>query len=116
MAGTVYGGQVKTTAVYRIAPLVEAAKNFPELAATLNDLGRRWYCGELRGKVAKGWTAVGRNRMTGEQYFEALWIHFKAQTAYKGKKTTLGSIYYHAKQTGWVYKPEDGADAAGVEA
>lgn len=101
----------RTTAVYRVSPLVDAAIMFPDLAVALKNLGRRWYSGELQGKAAKGWTAVGRHGLTGEQYFENLWNHFSTRTAYKGKKTTLGSIYFHAKAAGWVYEPTDETDA-----
>jgi hypothetical protein len=43
----------ETWKLKRIAPLAMAARNHPELATALYELGRSWNSGELRGKASK---------------------------------------------------------------
>jgi hypothetical protein len=103
----------RTLAMYRIAPMAREARMFPDMADQLHKLARAWCSGELRGVKAKAWTTVGRNGGTGKQYFEYLWKRFVAQTSFKGRETTLGSIYFHAELAGWEYqRGSDDADAS----
>ncbi|TDP74074.1 DNA primase family protein [Roseateles toxinivorans] len=86
----------------RLAPMANAAREHPAMASVLEDLAKRWSSGELQGKPAAAWTAPGAsNGITGESAFATEWARFKTGS-YSGKPATLGTIFFDAKQAGWV--------------
>jgi hypothetical protein len=91
---------------YRLGPLAYAAREFPELAEALRDLARRWSSGDLRGIPSKKWvTPSSSNGMSGQQAFNYVWKRFMTDN-YTGKRVTIGSIYHHAREVGWIYNKE----------
>ena len=91
----------KTWKFRRLAPLAQAARDYPQMATELRDLGRSWSSGELAGKPSKAWTTPGGNGLTGEQAFDDVWNRFY-EGQYTGTPVTLGTIYHDAKQAGWA--------------
>jgi hypothetical protein len=90
---------------YRLGPLAYAAREFPELADALHDMAIRWSSGELRGIPSKKWGTASANGMNGQTAFKYAWKRFMTDN-YQGKRVTIGSIYFHAAEVGWIYTPE----------
>jgi len=108
----------KTWKLYRIGPMAYTARVMPEIADRLHKLAREWSSGDLRGLPSKKWQAPGITGLSGKQMFGRVWKRFLTDN-YTGKRVTLGSIFFHAKELGWVYSPEqsqsdnaDGRDEA----
>lgn len=91
----------ETWKLRRLAPLADAARQYPESGEALYELARSWSSGELRGIASKAWTTPGGNGFTGKDVFDAVWQRF-LNGNYAGKPTTLGTIYYDATAAGWV--------------
>lgn len=102
----------KTWKFYRLAPLAYLAREFPELTDTLRALAIRWSSGELRGEPSEKWKTPGGNGLSGAQIFDRVWQRFLTDN-YQGKRVTVGTIFYHAKEAGWVYEPDQIGSAAG---
>ena len=102
----------RTWTFHRLAPVAYTARAIPELGDQLKDLARRWSSGELRGVPSKKWRTPGSNGLTGEQYFERVWRRFLTDT-YAGRRVTLGTIYFHAKEQGWTFTNDQAHDEDG---
>lgn len=104
----------KTWKFHRIGPIAYTARAIPEIHDQLKTLAMRWSSGELRGIPSKKWNTPGCNGLTGKQSFERVWKRFLTDT-YTGKRVSLGTIYHHAKEQGWVYTPDhaQGEDGGG---
>ena len=63
--------------------------------------------GELRGIPSKKWNTPGGNSFSGREYFNHVWKRFLHGT-YAGKRVTLGTLYFHAQEAGWVYVRDTG--------
>lgn len=92
----------KTWKMYRLGPLAYEARYYPELHDALYKLARDWSSGELGGISSVKWITPGCNGLTGKQSFDHVWRRFLTDT-YTGKRVSLGSIYWHAKEQGWCY-------------
>jgi hypothetical protein len=103
----------RTWKFYRLGPLAYLARDIPELADTLRALAVSWSSGELRGVPSKKWSTPGSNGLSGAQYFDRVWKRFLTDN-YQGKRATVGTIFFHAKEAGWVYEP-DQAESADFE-
>jgi hypothetical protein len=77
-----------------------AALNHPGASLALYELARSWSSGELCGQASMAWITPGGNGRTGEEVFHSIWKRFM-KNEYTGIPTTLGTIYYDAKQAGW---------------
>lgn len=87
---------------HRIAPMARVAREHPELANEVQALAKSWSSGELCGIASKAWVTPGQsNGLTGAQTFESQWKRF-LQPNPSGKQSSLGSIYFHAKELGWT--------------
>lgn len=86
---------------YRLAALARIAREHPALAAAAYALAKSWSSGELGGIPSKKWLAMGSDGLTGAQAFEVQWKRF-LQPNPSGKQTSVGTIYFHAKEMGWV--------------
>lgn len=95
----------KTWKFYRLAPMAYTAREFPEINDRLYQLARDWSSGDLRGIPSKKWCKPGGNGLSGRVYFNHVWKRFLTDT-YAGKRVTLGSLYFHAQEVGWVYVPD----------
>ncbi len=95
---------------YRIGPIACESRYFPELEPTLYLLTKSWSSGELRGRPSVKWNTPGSNGLTGAQFFDRVWGRFLTDD-YRGKRVSLGSIFYHAKKLGWAYEPEQAGAA-----
>lgn len=85
-----------------MAPLARAARDYPDHAAAFKQLARDFSRGALCGRPSEKWTTPGSsNGRTGEEVFEEVWHRFLTEE-YSGASTTLGSIFYLAKESGWV--------------
>ena len=93
----------KVVAFHYIAPMAKAAIEFPEVQDQMKALASSWACGELHDGQRPGLMAVTRGTLTGKALFEELWKVFILDTSYDGPRRSLGSIYYLAKEKGWVY-------------
>lgn len=89
----------------RIAPLANAAIQFPELTESLYGLAMAWSRGDLQDKPSKSWVTPGANGKSGKDIFDSVWDRFY-KSSYTGKRVTLGTIYFHAKEAGWT-PPDD---------
>lgn len=98
---------------HRLAPMANAAREFPEIADRLYQMAKDWSSGKLRGVPSKKWSTPGSNGFSGRQLFDREWKRFLSGR-YTGKRATLGTIYWHAQQAGWSfpsYQPEHADDA-----
>jgi len=94
----------ETWKLRRIAPLADAARNYPDYAGDLYELAWSWSSGELSGTASTAWKTPGGNGLTGEEVFDDVWLRF-LEGRYIGAPVTLGTIYYDARQVGC--DPED---------
>lgn len=86
----------------RLAPMANAARENAAIAGEMKSLAKRWSSGELQGKPATAWQTPGTSSgITGEAAFEIEWRRFTTCT-FGGKQTTLGTIFFDAKQAGWT--------------
>lgn len=106
----------RTLALYRISPIAREARLFPDMATELQDLTRNWFLGSLEGAATTPSTTKGPNGISGAEYFDALWQYFLNNRDFKGTPTTLGSLYFHAKQRGWAHESADAMDFSDDEA
>lgn len=91
----------------RIAPLANAAVDFPELSNELYETAKNWSSGELAETPSVAWSTPGNsNGLTGEEAFEIEWKRF-LNSPFSGKRTDLGTIYYDAKEAGWNAPEEE---------
>ena len=91
----------------RIAPLANAAADFPELSDELYKTAKKWSSGELTGTPSVAWSTPGNsNGLTGEVAFENEWKRF-LKSEFTGEKANLGTIYYDAKEEGWKAPEEE---------
>lgn len=91
-----------TWKLHVLAPMARQARANPALADSLRELARQWSSGALRGEPSLAWTTPGQsNGRTGEAIFEEVWHRFLTES-YDGVQTTLGTIFYMAKEAGWV--------------
>lgn len=87
---------------HRMAPLARVARENPELAQNAYALAKSWSSGQLRGIPSEAWVTPSRSTgRTGEQEFEAQWKRF-LQPNPSGKQSSVGSIFFHAKELGWT--------------
>lgn len=87
---------------YRLAPLARIAREYPALAAEVYALAKSWSSGALGDKPSKAWVTPGASDgLTGAVAFEAQWKRF-LQPNPSGKQTSVGTIYHHAKEAGWI--------------
>lgn len=104
-----------TWKMHRLNPLAWAARQYPEQAEALKNLAQDWSSGDLGGVPSKAWNTPGSNGMTGKQCFESVWQRFLKST-YSGKQVTLGTIYFHAKEVGWVFQADEAPVAVNDQA
>lgn len=97
------GDDLRVIAYHFLAPMAKAAIEFPEIEGRMKDLARIWACGELHDGKHPGLMAIKRGGLTGTALFEEAWKVFILDTAYKGPRRSLGSIYHVAKAAGWSY-------------
>jgi hypothetical protein len=89
---------------HRLAILANLARLHPEWADRLCLLARNWSSGELAGKPSRAWTTPGNsNGRTGKDIFADTWERF-FNKLHSGERATVGTIYFHAKEAGWVYQ------------
>ncbi len=102
----------KTWKFYRLAPLAYLSRAYPELHDTLRELAIRWSSGDLRGEPSWKWNNPGSNGLSGEQIFDSEWARFLTDN-YSGKRVSVGTIFYHAKEVGWASNPVVASDDGG---
>ena len=91
----------------RIAPLANAAADFPDLSDELYIMAKKWSSGELAGTASVAWSTPGNsNGITGEEAFEIEWKRFFTSN-FTGTRTNLGTIYFDAKEAGWNAPEEE---------
>ncbi len=93
----------KTWAMYRIAAMATEARHFPELHDKLYHLAKTWSSGALGGVPSVKWNTSSGNGPSGKQCFDRVWKRFLTDTTYTGKRASLGTIFFHAKEVGWDY-------------
>jgi len=103
----------KTWKFHRLAPLAYEARYHSELHDALYKLAHEWSSGDLGGVPSVKWTTPGSSGQSGKQCFDRVWKRFLTDT-YAGKRASLGTIFWHAQQTGWMYSPEQGDDGQDV--
>jgi hypothetical protein len=91
----------RTWMAYRIGPLVNAAKQFPDLHDELYALGWHFSSGKLRGVPAATWTKKTKHGKPRRNRLSSLWRHFM-KSNYTGEPVKVVSIYFHARQEGWT--------------
>jgi hypothetical protein len=97
---------------HRIAVLAALARDHAELHDQLHGLAKDWSSGKLAGKPSVAWTAPGNsNGRTGAEVFDEVWDRFVSKP-HTGKCATLGTIYFHAKEGGWVHQSSASASSA----
>lgn len=96
----------KTWKFHRLGPMAYEARYFPVLHDQLYKLARDWSSGELAGVPSEKWVKPGSNGLSGQQCFDRVWRRF-LKDSYTGKRATLGTIFWHAKQCGWTYTHDD---------
>lgn len=91
----------KTWAVYRIAPLANAARERPELHDLLYELACRYSSGQLKGEKARTWTQKTKLGAARRGIIGGTWFRFLKSNRTE-RVTRVGSIYFHALQAGWT--------------
>lgn len=104
----------KTWKFHRIAPMAYAARYLSEVSDRLYQMTRDWSSGDLRGVPSKKWNTSGDSGFSGKQLFDRVWRRFLTDN-YTGKRVSLGTIYFHAKEEGWFYTHDQtqGEDGGG---
>jgi hypothetical protein len=97
---------------HRLAPMATEARYHPELHDEIYTLARSWSSGELGGVPSVKWNSPGSNGQSGKQCFDRVWKRFLTEN-YSGKRTSLGTIYWYAKETGWVFPSEPSHGSGG---
>ena len=88
---------------HRIAALANTAKQYPALAEDLFKLACDWSSGKLAGKPAVKWTQPSSTTgKAGKDIIFSVWKRFMKDSS-TGKKTSAGTIYFHAHEAGWTY-------------
>jgi hypothetical protein len=95
----------KTWKFHRLAPMAYEARYHPDLHDALYKLARDYSSGDLSGVPSVKWNTLGGNGQSGKQCFDRVWKRFLTDS-YSGKRASLGTIYWHAQQAGWVYSTE----------
>ncbi len=96
---------------HRIAALANTAQQYPDYADDLYQLACDWSSGKLAGKPSEKWVTPSRNTgKAGKDIIAELWNRFINDKG-NGKRTSAGTIYYHARDAGWTY--ESSASASG---
>lgn len=95
----------KTWKFHRLAPMAYESRYHPELHDALYKLARDWSSGDLTGVPSVKWNTPGSNGQSGKQCFDRVWKRFLTDN-YTGKRASLGTIFWHAQQLGWVYSSE----------
>jgi hypothetical protein len=85
----------------RLAPMANTAKTFPECEEDLRKLAISWSRGDLQDTPSVKWVTPGSNGQSGKQIFNSVWARFYNGT-YNGKPSTLGTVYFEAKASGWL--------------
>lgn len=96
----------KTWKFHRLAPMAYESRYFPVLHDPLYKLAKDWSSGDLGGIPSIKWNNPGGNGLSGKQSFDRVWKRFLADT-YTGKRASLGTLYWCAKQTGWDFPHDD---------
>lgn len=84
-----------------IGALAQSAIDYPELHDDLYLLAKLWSSGELVSIPAKAWTTPGNNGRCGAEVFDEKWQRL-INSRYMGTPTRLGTIFFLAKQAGWI--------------
>ena len=100
----------RTWKFHGVAPMAYEARYFPALHDELYKLARDWSSGDLGGVPSIKWNEPGSNGLSGKQCFDRVWRRFLKDT-YTGKRPSLGTIFWRAKQTGWEFSNDFGGDA-----
>lgn len=90
----------RTWMVRRIAPLANAARDYPSQAGELYALASRWSSGKLQGKAALSWTQSGGHGKARRGRLGAVWKWFLGSKP-TGRPMTVKTIYYDARLRGW---------------
>lgn len=90
-----------TWAMKVIGALAQSTIDHPELHDELYLLAKFWSSGDLVGVPAKAWTTPGGNGRCGAEVFDEKWQRL-INTRYEGTPTRPGTIFFLAKQAGWV--------------
>ena len=89
---------------HRMAVLAGLAYDHPELHDQLRGLAKDWSSGQLVGRPSVAWTTPGNsNGRSGADVFDETWERFFSKP-HSGKRATVGTIYFHAKEAGWAYQ------------
>ena len=89
---------------HRIAILAGLAHDHPELHDQMHTLAKEWSSGKLSRKPCAAWTTPGNsNGRTGDEVFDETWVRF-FNNPQKERRATVGTIYFHAKEAGWVHQ------------
>jgi hypothetical protein len=104
----------KSWKFYRIGPMAYEARYFPELHGALYKLARDWSSGELGGIPSVKWNSPGGNGQSGKQCFDRVWRRFITDN-YTGKRPSLGTIYFHAKEAGWSFYGDSSVTASATD-
>lgn len=91
----------RTWAYHRVAPLANAARDYPEQRGNLYELAWQFSSGKLAGKPAKTWTSAGKHGSPRRHRLASVWKKFLAST-YKGTPAKIDSVFFHAYQQGWT--------------
>ena len=90
-----------TWAMKVIGALAQSTIDHPELHDELYLLANLWSSGDLVGVPSKAWTTPGGNGRCGAEVFDEKWQRL-INTRYEGTPTRPGTIFFLAKQAGWV--------------
>ncbi len=99
---------------YGVAPMAYEARYFPVLHDALYKLARDWSSGDLGGVPSIKWNEPGSNGLSGNQCFDRVWRRFLKDN-YTGKRPSLGTIFWRAKQTGWEFSNDFGGNADSID-
>lgn len=100
----------KTWKFHTLAPMAYEARYFPVLHDALYKLASDWSSGDLGGVPSIKWNEPGSHGLSGNQCFDRVWRRF-LKDSYTGKRPSLGTIFWRAKQTGWEFSNDFGGDA-----
>jgi len=90
-----------------IAPMKRAALENPEMGDALYRLAAEWACGNLHSDEHPGLMAMNHKGKTGIELFKAVWNDLENDDGYTGKKRSLRSIFFLARQAGWFKQKGD---------
>lgn len=105
----------RTWVGYRIVPLANAARDFPERAESLRRIAIDWSSGKLQDRPAVRWTQAVGDARPRKDSFQRIWERY-LNSNYEGRRVSVLSIFFEAGKASRTQPAEEqGGDETEVK-